>query len=130
MAANSTPIFTITPIAECVQVSIANTARDGSGATSVVLVAGDNGSRIEYVRIVAVGTVTTGVVRLFINGGGTTAHLWKEILVTATIPSTTVEVFTAEYIPTKPLVLPVGFSLEASTHNAETFNVFVHGGDY
>lgn len=129
MAANSTPIFTIAPIVDAAQISTANTNRNGTGALAVVVVGGTNGTRIEYIRVVATGTVTNGVVRLYISGG-TAVFLWKEILVTATTPSTTVEVFSAEYVPTKPLILPPGHSLEASTHNAETFNIFVHGGDY
>jgi hypothetical protein len=129
MSANSTPIFTLTPNIGHAQVSVANTGRDGSGAVVNVLTGAVNGTRVEYVRVVAVGTVTTGVVRLFVNSGSV-AFLWKEILVTATTPSTSVEVFNAEYVPTKPLVLPSGWVLEASTHNAETFNVFAHAGDY
>lgn len=129
MPANSTPIFTVTPVVSVAQISTANTNRNGTGALSVVVVAGASGTRIEYVRVVATGTVTNGVVRLYVSGG-TSVFLWKEIIVTATTPSTTQEVFTAEYVPTKPLVLPAGHALEASTHNAETFNVFAHGGDY
>lgn len=129
MPANSVPLFTLTPVVSVAQISTANTNRNGTGALSVVVVGGTNGTRIEYIRVVATGTVTNGVVRLYISGG-TSVFLWKEIIVTATIPSTTQEVFTAEYIPTSPLVLPVGHAIEASTNNAETFNVFVHGGDY
>ena len=129
MAANSTPIFTITPhIAHCL-VSVANTNRDGSGALVNLVTGAAFGTRIEYIRIVAVGAVTNGVVRLFINSGSA-AFLWKELLITATTPSTTVEVFNTEYIPTSPLVIPSGYVLEVSTHNAESFNIFAHGGDY
>jgi len=130
MAANSTPIFTITPVAGIGQITTANTLRDGSGSNFVTIkTAGSFGTRIEYIRVVATGTVTTGVVRLWINDGSTN-FLWKELLVTATTPSTSVEVFTVEYIPTKALVLPSGYSLKATTHNTETFNVIAHGGDY
>lgn len=126
---NTSPIFTLTPRVDVAQISTANTNRNGTGSLSVVLVAGVSGTLVEYVRVQAIGTVTAGVVRLYISGG-TQVFLWKEILVTATTPSTSVEAFSAEYVPTKPLVLPPGHAIEASTHNAETFNVFAHAGDF
>ena len=129
MPANTDPIFTLTPVIGVVTIAAANTNRDGTGAMSIVVDGGNFGTRIEYIRVVATGQVTNGVVRLFINSG-TASHLWKEIIVTATTPSTTTEVFNTEYIPTKPLVLPAGYILEASTHNSETFNIYAHGGDY
>ncbi len=129
MPANTSPLFTLSPVVSVAQISTANTNRNGTGALSVVIVAGTNGTLIEYIRVVAAGTVTNGVVRLYISGG-TSVFLWKEIIVTATTPSTTQEVFNAEFVPTKPLVLPAGHAIEASTHNAETFNVFAHAGDF
>lgn len=129
MPANTSPLFTLTPhVAHCT-VQVANTNRDGTGALVNLLTGATNGTLIEYIRISAVGTVTNGAVRIYINSG-TAAFLWKEVMVTATTPSTTQEVFSAEYVPTKPLVLPNGYILEVSTHNAETFNVFAHAGDF
>ena len=129
MAANTTPVFTLTPIVAIAQISTANTNRDGSGTIGTVYTPGANGGRLEYVRVQATGTTTVGVVRLYIHDG-TNARLWKELLVTAITPLTTVEAFSIEYIPTEALVLPSGYSLRASTHNAETFNVFAHAGDF
>jgi hypothetical protein len=129
MPPNTTPIFTLTPVAAVGQVSVANPDRDGTGTIATIYTPGSDGGRIEYVRVQATGTTTDGVVRLFIHNG-TNARLWKELLVAATTPSTTVAAFSTEFVPTEPLVLPTGYSLRASTHNAETFNVFVHGGDF
>lgn len=126
------PAFASTPRCAIGQVSAANTNRDGSGTLATIFAAGAAGSKIERVRIQAVATVTAGVVRLFIHDG-TNARLLREVLVSAATPSTTVEAFSADLDfsgPDQALVLPAGYSLRASTHNAETFNVFAIGGDY
>jgi hypothetical protein len=110
-------------------VSVANTARNGTGTIVTVFTAGASGSRIDDIYITATGTATAGVVRLFLNDG-TNTYLWKENLVTATTPSTTVAVFQAVLL-NQALVLQSGWSLRASTNNAETFNIQVtRAGDF
>lgn len=121
--------YAATPRAALGQVSTANTNRDGTGTIATIFTAGASGSRIDDIYIAATGTVTAGVVRLFINDG-TNTRLWQEILVTATTPSTTVQVWSATLL-NQALILPNGFSLRASTNNAETFNVSVlRAGDF
>jgi hypothetical protein len=110
------------------QLTAANTARDGSGSTVTVAAGGTSGSRIDKVRVVAAGTTTAGMVRLFVYDG-TNTRLVKEVPVSAVTPSSTVEVFSAERDFFGGLWLANGWSLKASTHNAETFNVIAHGGD-
>lgn len=67
-----------------------------------------------------------------------TSRLWKELLVSAITPSATVAAFTntmssnvstdAGYLP---LILQPGWSLRASTHNAESFNCIASAsGDF
>lgn len=110
-------------------VSVANTNRNGTGTIVTVFTAGASGSRIDDIYITATGTVTSGVVRLYLNDG-TNTYLWKENLVTATTPSTTVAVFQAVLL-NQALVLQSGWSLRASTNNAETFNIQVtRAGDF
>jgi hypothetical protein len=88
-----------------------------------------NGTRIDDIYIVATGTTTAGVVRLFISDG-TNIRLWQEILVAAITPSTTVAVWSASLL-NQGLLLESGWSLQASTNNAETFNVLVtRAGDF
>ena len=128
------PNFAGTPLAGNAQISTANTNRDGTGTLGTVVTAGASGSRIEEVVIEATGTTTAGIVRLFLNDG-TNTRLWREVAVTAATPSGTVLAFTASVRnDTRPdlplLVLPTGWSLRASTHNAETFNVFAFGGSF
>lgn len=121
--------YAATPRAALGQVSTANTNRDGTGTIATIFTAGASGSRIDDIYIAATGTVTAGVVRLFINDG-TNTRLWQEILVTATTPSTTVQVWSATLL-NSALILPSGYSLRASTNNAETFNVSVlRAGDF
>lgn len=129
MAGNTAPLFPVTPIAAVAQVSAANSSLTGSGTIVDIYSPGANGGRIEYIRIKATVTTTSGMVRLFIYDGAN-ARLWQEIPVSAVTPSATVESFEAELIPTRPLVLPSGYTLRATTENAETFNIFAHGGDF
>jgi hypothetical protein len=129
MSANAAPRFVDPGRTWFGQVSAANTNLDGSGTVVTIVTAGSNGSLIELIRVKAIVTTTAGMVRIFLNDG-TSTRLYKEISVTAATPSGTVQAFEAEYEPTDPLILPSGWSLRASTHNAETFNIIVTGGDY
>lgn len=207
---SSTAQYANTPKLGEVQISTANTNRDGTGTLGTVLVAGTSGTRIDKIQITATGTTTAGMVRLFVTKGrpgvtissitfsGTTAtvtttsahgltttdkatvqgafpddynvkdtaitvtgattftytmattptlnastvgaysttpaapvsRLWREVAVSAITPSGTVACFTSTQSSTSttdagylPLTLPPGYSLRASTHNAETFNI-------
>ncbi len=125
MAANTNPIFVLTPNALPAHLSAANTGRDGTGTLVNVVSAGANGTRIEGIRVQASGTTTAGVIRLFItDAAGANGRLFMEILVAAITPSTTVEAFSAERVFTRPLFLASGQILKAAPHNAETFEVF------
>lgn len=115
--------YASTPATAQGQISTANTNRDGTGTVGTILTAGASGTRIDDIDIVAAGTVTAGVVRLFLHDGSA-YRLWREILVSATTPSTTVAVWSYS-LRDLALVLKTGWSLRASTNNAETFNVIV-----
>lgn len=132
MAVTASPIFVQTPKAWIQTIATANTNRDGSGTIATVITAGANGSLVDHIDIVATGTTTAGVVRLYISDG-TNIYLWKEVLVTAITPSTTVAVFSYSIDCSQPSnSLPLTAStylLRASTHNAETFRVLAFGGD-
>lgn len=121
--------YAATPRSALAQVTTANTARDGTGTIATVFTAGSSGSRIDDIYITATGTVTAGVIRLFINDG-TNSRLLSEILVTATTPSTTVQVWSYTLL-NQALILPTAYSLRASTNNTETFNIIVtRAGDF
>jgi hypothetical protein len=112
-----------------VQVTTANTNRDGTGTIVTVVTAAASGTRIDDIYMVATGTTTAGVIRLFVHDG-TNARLLSETLVTAVTPSTTVQVWSNTLL-SQAIVLKTGYSLRASTNNTETFNIIVtRAGDF
>ena len=119
------PQYASTPKNGAVNMATANTDRSGATTAGMVVVAtaGTNGSRVDDVYITATATTTAGVVRLFLYNG-TTAFMLQELLVTAITPSTTVPVWNS-LITNMGLVLQSGWSLRATTNNAESFNVCV-----
>lgn len=122
--------YAATPKNAVAQLSAANTSRDGTGTIVTVLNSGSGiGSRIDDISITATASTTAGAVRLFLHNG-TTAFLWKEILVQQIVPSTSQSPWSAQLV-NQALILQSGWSLRASTHNAETFNVCVtRAGDF
>lgn len=126
---STTANYAATPRAAFGQVSVANTNRDGTGTIATIFSAGSSGSRVDDITVTATGTTTAGMVRLFLHNGSS-ACLWAEISVSAVTPSGTVQAFTAS-LSNQALILPNGWSLRASTNNAETFNVIVdRAGDF
>ena len=94
-----------------------------------VVTAAASGTRIDDIYMVATGTTTAGVIRLFVHDG-TNARLLSETLVTAITPSTTVQVWSNTLL-SQGIVLKTGYSLRASTNNTETFNIIVtRAGDF
>ena len=123
-----------TPKLGVAQVSTANTNLDGTGTLGTIFTAGSSGSRIDSIAIKATGTTTAGMVRLFIHDG-TNARLLSEVPVLAITPSATLPAFEVlltgdTYSQLFPIILPNTYSLRASTHAAETFNVIASGGDF
>lgn len=126
------PIFAATPRAAAVAISSADTSRTAPASVGTVFTAGGLGSRIENVVIQATGTTTAGVVRLWLYNGSS-YFLLEEVLVTAITPSTSISAFraTRSYaLPGNELFLATGWSLRATTNNAEAFVVIANGGDF
>lgn len=126
--------YASTPRCAMAQISTANTNRDGSGTIDTVFTAGSSGSRIDAINIKATGTTTAGMVRLYIHDG-TNARLLLETPVVANTPNASIPTWEAQlnantYNQVLPIIIPTGYSLRASTHNAETFNVVAIGGDF
>lgn len=123
----STANFFSTPRTAVAQVSTANTARDGTGTIATVITGAASGTRVDDIEISpgsALGVTTAGVVRLFLHDG-TNARLLREILVTAITPSTTVSTFNTRLTDLGIILQNASWSIRASTHNAETFNIAV-----
>ena len=129
MSASLAPIFVATPNVQQSQVTVANTARDGTGTTVTAWTPGANGSILSKVIIEVPSTSLVDVIRLFWFDG-TNTFLYDELLVTAITPSTTVAAFRLEYVPSTPEVYPSGWILKASTHIGQATNVRVLGGNY
>lgn len=131
---STTAQYAATPNLGIVNIDTANTLRDGTGTLGTVLTAGASGSRIDAIAIKATGTTTAGMIRLFVHNG-TTAYLLTELPVTAITASSTVPVWEAQLNTNSmsqvlPIILPTGYSLRASTNNAESFNVLATGGSF
>lgn len=125
------PVFFSTPKCWTGVVSAANTNRDGTGTIVDIVTAATGGSKVERVVIQATGTTTAGIVRLYVYNGSA-SRLIREVSITAITPSGTTAAFRYEIdlsFPSSVLVLPTTFKLQASTHNAETFNIVAFGAD-
>jgi hypothetical protein len=131
----TTPNYANGPRCGIAQATTANTNRDGTGTLAIVFTAGSNGSRIDKIESVATGSTTAGMLRYFIHDG-TNARMEHEKPVQAVTPSGTVPSWKSvmqqngEDPQLFPILLPAGFSLRVSTHNAETFNIIATGGDF
>lgn len=131
---STTAQYASTPRQAIAAIATANTAKDGTGTLGTVFTAGASGSRIDAINIKATVTTTAGAVRLFVHNG-TSAFLLTEVPViavtsSATAPSFEVQLNTNTMTQILPLILPTGYSLRASTNNAENFNVLAQGGDF
>lgn len=145
MPANTTPIFPLTQKVSWGTLTTANTAKDGTGTVVTVFTAGANGSRLDQVKVRALGTNVATVLRFFVNNGSanTTAannSLIHEITIPATTLSevaaladtdVTISKNTTETSVPIPY-LPAGYKLNVTigTAVAAGLQVTVHGADY
>lgn len=119
MAANTIPIFPNLPKVGFAGASLAtaNTAKDGTGTVQTIMTAGADGSRVDYIRVRALGTNTATVLRIFINNGSDPTTAANNVLFTeATIASTTLSEVAAlaETTIQLDLPLPAGYKLNAT----------------
>jgi|SRR6185369_1368636 len=140
MAANTAPIFPLTPniggIGNAALLT-ANTAADGTGTVSTVFTAGTNGSWVQKVRFRAAagGNNIQTVARVFLNNGSTNATATNNIqLSEITLPATTSSSNSA--ITDIDLVLnipiPAGYKINVviGTTVATGYYITGWGGDY
>lgn len=137
MAANTAPIFVLTPKAWALQTSgTAVTATTGTDSNIQVLgTAGANGSRIENVYINPMATIASAmVVRFWLNDGtnpGTSAD--NTLIHEETISTTTVgnSAAATAIIWNAQLTIPAGWKLKvACTIAAQSMSISAVGGDY
>jgi enamine deaminase RidA (YjgF/YER057c/UK114 family) len=135
MAANTSPVFPLTPIIGVGNTLLtANTAKDGTGTVSTIYTAGVNGSKLNSVQIAYTGTSTATVLRLFINNGSTPATAGNNSLyMSITVPANTLSevAAAADITQALSLTLPAGYKLLATigTTVAAALAVTASGGD-
>lgn len=128
----TTPAYASTPRSlEVAVISAANTNRDGSGTIVTVCAGVAAGSRVSSISVKATVTTTAGMVRIYKSTDtGTTWRLFREIPVSAITASASVATFFGK-LDFEDLVLSGTSDLiGASTHNAETFNVWPEVMDF
>ena len=138
MAQNITPIFPLTPRITwtATPLTTANTAKDGTGTVSNVFTAKvTDGSRVDYLKVRALGTNVATVMRVFINNGLTNATAANNVLfMERTIPATTlseVAELADNYIPLDASIDP-GFKINVVIGTAVAAGLVVTAvaGDY
>ena len=135
MAANTTPIFPLTPALTWGTISTANNVYDGTGTVVTLATAGVNGAKVDYIKARALGTNVATVLRLFINNGGVTStatnnSLFMERALAATTASATTE--TADWVIPCNVTLPAGYKIIAvlGTTVAGGWQFTTVSGDY
>lgn len=126
---STTPNFASTPRFSAATINTANTGRAGQGTLGSVFVAGNNGSRVDWIRAWAITPVTPGVIRYFVSGGGNN-YLLQETAVPPTTPTTSGANWSFDFYPATALLLQSGYILQAGTQNAEEFDINAFGGDF
>jgi hypothetical protein len=113
---------------DIVQLTTANTNRDGTGTMVKVATGTSAGIVTEQLRVTATGTTTAGMIRFFLSlNGGTSKFFLTEAPVLGANPSGTAQAFTTVVDALTGLTLQgTTTELYAATHNAETFNVIHH----
>ena len=120
--------YAATPSIGAAVLSAANPNRNGTGTVVNVLTAGIYGARIDKITIKAVGSTTSGMVRIFLFDG-TTYFLYDE----SSVLEVTVDPSTPSFrrtLATLALDLPANWSLRASTANAEILYFIAEGATY
>lgn len=141
MPQNTSPIFPLTPDIQWARISASNTAYDGTGQVSTIFSASASGSRVDFVKIRALGVNTSAsLMRFFINNGlpNTTAtnnSLYLEYALATSTSSSTSEAGSDINLPFN-IALPPSYRLNAAitvnlTGSAGNgWQVTAVGGDY
>ena len=142
MAANTQPIFTLTPNLGMARSSTASATRDGSVTASIAigLTAGINGTRIDRISItsatLAIGVISSAMVaRIYLSDvTGANYRLYKEIAMSATLPTATAVGVNATLNISGGLIIRSGQQIGCgqSLYNGpqDQLDFIIEGGDY
>jgi len=129
----ASPAFISTPRIDRVSLSTANTATDGTGTISDLIVGASAGTRILSVNVQGTATTVASLVNLFLSpNGGANWDLFDQITISAATGSNTVKAYRLVTAYTD-LVLPnANYKLGATITVAPTtgtVRVLAFGGD-
>jgi len=115
-------------------ISTANSNLDGTGSLTNVYVSGSagtyKGTNIESITIKCVAaTSNPGMVRLYLNDGSS-KKLFTEVFVRAETSTGTSDSFERTIVLENDLDIKSGWTVMASTENAQTFHITVEGHDW
>jgi hypothetical protein len=139
MPLNTTPIFVGIPRTETVELTEANTARDGSNTLATLFIAGTSGSRVDFITFnnaQATPAASSAMVgRVFVtNTSGTNPRLLSEIALPTITASNTVIGQTQTIFYSNGLLLSAGQQLKVTISvyagPQDKFQVIARGGDY
>jgi hypothetical protein len=140
MAQNTSPIFPLVPVITWVNAAglVANTTTDltaGTNYNSGFTANATNGSRVDFVRVRALGTNIATVIRVWLNNGSATTtaanntQFFERTLAATTVSQTSELV---DVIIPMNVSLPAGYKIYYTfgTAVAAGYSVSVVGGDY
>ena len=139
MAANTTPIFVLSPATTTATISAANTTRDGSGTLVPVFTASTDGSRVDFITFVSAqvtaATNSAMVCRIFITDTtGSNPRLIQEAALGAVAASATAVGALNSVFFANGLLLSSGQQIQVSKSvhagQQDTVHVTVRGGHY
>ncbi len=137
MAANTTPIFPLTPQETFGTLTAANTAYDGTGTVLQLGTAGSFGSEVYNLTFQGLGTNVASVAAVYINNGSTQAtatnntHL-MDIALPATTASNTTAIATVTQTWSPPMKLKAGYTILVHLRTAVSagYAITVQSADY
>lgn len=135
MAANINPIFPLSPKIGMSSISAANTAKDGTGTVVTIFTAGNNGARVDRLKVRSTGTAVATVLRVFINNGADPTVAANNVLYAElSIAATAIKEAAAQVdnVLTIGLTLPAGYRITCTlgTAVAAALAITCEGGDY
>jgi hypothetical protein len=137
MAANTLPIYIGAPQVQWgANITAANTATDGTGTVTTIFTAdATDGSRVDMIRIRALGTNVATVLRVFVNNGSTNATAGNNTLIEERTLTATTGTNTAALAPVDIAIntgLPPGYKLNVTIGTAVSagYAVSAFAGDY
>lgn len=138
-APNALPVIPKIPqiVWNAAVLTAANTTKDGTSGTDsgTLFIGGANGSRLDYIRVKAVGTNVATVLRVFLNNGSTQATAANNTLILEqTIAATTLtEVAALANVNVAiNIAIPAGYKVFCTigTAVAAGLRLTAVGGDY